>query len=233
MNREDIGRRLREARENASLSRDSVVATPGVTVSRTTLQQWENGATEASLEILGILAELYKVTPQYIIFGEDEDMPSPSLPKDVGPSKLLDNEFVLIPAYNIAVSAGHGMFSEGAAKPDKYLAFRRQWVKARNLNPKCLAVLFPEGDSMVPTIPEQAAIVINRERNKALDGKVYVIRIDDRLYVKRTQWIPTGGLRLISDNKAYDSFDITKADMEASDVEICGQVIHASHDLPD
>lgn len=86
---------------------------------------------------------------------------------------------------------------------------------------------------MVPTIPENSAIVIDRERNNALDGKVYVIRIDDRLYVKRTQWIPTGGLRLISDNKAYDSFDITKDDMQANDIEVCGQVIHASFDLPD
>ena len=86
---------------------------------------------------------------------------------------------------------------------------------------------------MTPTIPEGAAVIIDQTRNQALDGKVYVIRIDDRHYVKRVQWLIGGGLRLISDNKFYEPLDITKADMEATNIEICGQVIHASYDLPD
>lgn len=167
------------------------------------------------------------------IFGDEAPDTSPATADTSEPPTIHDDEYVLIPAYDIAVNAGHGMFSDGATNPSKHLAFRKRWVQARNLSPQCLAVLFTEGDSMVPTIPENSAIVIDRERNNALDGKVYVIRIDNRLYVKRTQWIPTGGLRLISDNKAYDSFNITKDDMQANDIEVCGQVIHASFDLPD
>lgn len=229
MNRKQIGIRLREARENASLSRDAVTANPDIAVSRTTLQQWENGGTEASLETLEKLSKLYNVTPQYLIFGDTSHVSAPSAQA----SDTVDDEYAYIPAYDIEVSAGNGAVCLGEATATKHLAFRKQWLKARGLTAKSLAALFTKGDSMTPTIPESAVVVINREHTQPLDGKVYVIRIEDRHYVKRIQWLIGGGLRLISDNKFYDPLDITKADMQASDIEVCGQVIHASYDLPD
>lgn len=227
MNRKDVGDRLRQAREDSNISRAEAAAK--VKIGTTTLQQWEGGTREASLETIESLAALYKVSPQYLIFGKTSISAHP-----VTPVTQPDNdEYEYIPAYDIAVSAGHGMFSDGVTKANKHLAFRKRWIQARGLNPKCLAVLFTEGDSMVPTVPENAVIVIDRERNKALDGKIYVIRIDDRLYVKRIQWLLSGGLRLISDNKLYEPLDVSKQDMRAMGVEICGQVIHTSYDLPD
>ena len=62
-----------------------------------------------------------------------------------------------------------------------------------------------------PTIPDGAIILVDGNRIEPLDGKIYVIRIDERLWVKRVQWIPGGGLRLISDNRIYGDTDITKA----------------------
>lgn len=76
--------------------------------------------------------------------------------------------------------------------------------------------------------------LINRTwtKNTAKDGRIYVIRIGEQLYIKRTQWLPTG-LRLISDNKElYDPIDLSQADIASSNVEIYGQVIHISYDLP-
>ena len=70
MDREIIGNRLRQARENANLSRDHVTAIKDIGISRTTLQQWETGTREASIETLAKLAQLYKVSPQWLIFGE-------------------------------------------------------------------------------------------------------------------------------------------------------------------
>ncbi|OPH33752.1 Uncharacterised protein [Moraxella equi] len=58
-----------------------------------------------------------------------------------------------------------------------------------------------------------------------------MIRIGEQLYVKRTQWLPTG-LRLISDNTIYDPIDLSKADLDSSDIEVYGQVVHISYDLP-
>lgn len=227
MNRVEIGRRLRKLREEQGLSRVNVADL--IEIGTTTLQQWETGSREASIETIGKLAKLYKSDPQTIIFGSTDagDIDS-QLPHDK-PA----NEYVNIPAYDIKASAGHGMFSEGTRDSDRHLAFRKRWITSKGLEAEKLAVLFTEGDSMTPTVPEGAHIVIDRTKNKAMDGKVYVIRIDDRLYVKRTQWLIGGGLRLISDNKQYDALDITPNDMEAGSIEVCGQVIHAAYDLPD
>lgn len=70
MNRIEIGNRLKTAREDAGLSRNRVAES--VEVGTTTLQQWETGGREASIETLGKLAELYGVSPQYLIFGDTE-----------------------------------------------------------------------------------------------------------------------------------------------------------------
>lgn len=234
MNRQEIGNRLKNAREDCAYSRNRVAAEVGI--GTTTLQQWETGTREASIETIGKLAELYCVSSQYLIFGETSAQPdriSTPQPTDSANSDTPNDDYVYVPAYDIEVSAGHGSVCFTDAQPHKHLAFRQRWVTARGLQANALAALFTRGDSMTPTIPEGAAVIIDQTRNQALDGKVYVIRIDDRHYVKRVQWLIGGGLRLISDNKLYDPLDITKADMSASNVQICGQVIHASYDLPD
>lgn len=133
----------------------------------------------------------------------------------------------------VIASAGSGKFSDGVIGTDDFLAFRKDWITRTSLTAKDLVALNTNGDSMFPTIPENATILIDKSRNAAKDGKIYVIRIGEQLYVKRVQWLPPDGLRLISDNKErYDPIDLTKADLDSSDVEIYGQVIHISYDLP-
>lgn len=60
------------------------------------------------------------------------------------------------------------------------------------------------------------------------DGDIFVIRIADRLWVKRTQWLPNGHLRLISQNSIYEPFDIDPKD---DAFEIIGEVVHVAYDL--
>lgn len=207
-------------------------------ISYPTLGRWKDGSSDPKLSNVKAFAAAAKVSLDWLVSGLE---PSQTVNNIVvnehrttyeHNSSASESDYVYVPAYDIKVSAGHGMFSDGAIEPKKHLAFHKDWIKKKGLNPKWLAVLFNEGDSMAPTVPNQSAMVINMLEAKAVDGQVYVIRIDDRLYVKRIQWIPAGGLRLISDNKQYDSFDITKEDMQASDVEVCGQVIHTCYDLP-
>ncbi|MGP1606452.1 MAG: XRE family transcriptional regulator [Moraxella sp.] len=226
MKRKIIGEHLRNAREQAGFSRDHAAMSVGI--SRTTLQQWENGATEASLEALDNLAKLYKVSPQYLIFGTENGNTINSS------TQTGDNErYYYVPYYkDIVASAGGGKFSDGVIDTDDFLAFRKDWIHHSNLVANKLVALNTDGDSMLPTIPENATIIVDKSKDIAKDGRIYVVRIDNRLYVKRTQWIPTGGLRLISDNPIYESFDITRQELENGTIQIYGQVIHISYDLP-
>lgn len=198
----------------------------------TTLKRWRTDEAEPSLSTLIRIAETANVSLDWLMKGFEAE-PQLNTPLTALEQTGLDDSYVYVPAYDIEVSAGHGSVCFTDAEPHKHLAFRQRWITARGLQADALAALFTRGDSMTPTIPEGAAVIIDQSRNQALDGKVYVIRIDDRHYVKRTQWLIGGGLRLISDNKLYDPLDITKADMAANNIQICGQVIHASYDLPD
>ena len=235
MNREFIGNRLRQAREKANLSRDHVTAIKDIGISRTTLQQWEMGQREASLETLAKLAKLYQVSPQWLIFGEGDSTaqaPAPATnPSLEAPAKhvIFNEEFVLIPMYDIEVSAGNGLFSQGVTEPIKHVAYRKDWIKSKGLDPYHLAVVCNNGDSMETTIPNGSCMLINLLKNQAFDGNIYIIRLDDRIFVKRTQWIPTGGLRIISDNPIYEPFDLDKAYLASDDFEVCGEVIEISH----
>lgn len=208
-------------------------------ISYPTLGRWKDGSSDPKLSNVQAFAAAANVSLDWLVNGDEPKQTvnniviNESHKTYESDSSALEDNYVYIPAYDIKVSAGHGMFSDGAIEPKNHLAFRKDWINKRGLNPKFLAVLFNEGDSMAPTIPNKSAMMINMLQSKAVDGQVYVIRIEDRLYVKRIQWIPTGGLRLISDNKQYDSFDITREDMQAGDIEVCGQAIHLCHDLPD
>lgn len=70
MNRHEIGNRLLNIRNEKGLSRAEVASKADI--GTTTLQQWETGSREASIETLGKLAQLYKVSPQWLIFGLDD-----------------------------------------------------------------------------------------------------------------------------------------------------------------
>lgn len=203
-------------------------------VSYPTIGRWKDGSSDPKLSNMVAFAKAAGVTLDWLVTGDCNLVVTnePHAAYNVDTDAPTD-DYVYIPAYDIEVSAGHGSVCFTDAEPHKHLAFRQRWITARGLQADALAALFTRGDSMTPTIPEGAAVIIDQSRNQALDGKVYVIRIDDRHYVKRTQWLIGGGLRLISDNKLYDPLDITKADMAANNIQICGQVIHASYDLPD
>lgn len=139
-----------------------------------------------------------------------------------------------VPYYKeIVASAGGGRFSDGVIGTDDFLAFRKDWIDSSRLTATNLVAITLNGDSMMPTIPEQATVLVDKSKTQVKDGRIYVVRIDEKLYVKRTQWLVNGGLRLISDNKElYDPMDITKEDMKALDIEIYGQVVHISYGLP-
>lgn len=73
MNRHEIGNRLLNTRNAKGLSRAEVASKADI--GTTTLQQWETGSREASIETIAKLALIYQVSPQYLIFG-DTDTPS-------------------------------------------------------------------------------------------------------------------------------------------------------------
>ncbi|WP_421281643.1 S24 family peptidase [Aeromonas taiwanensis] len=140
-----------------------------------------------------------------------------------------DEEYALIDGYHIAVSAGHGTFNDQHEVKRK-LAFRRKWLKFRQLNPDNLAVVFAKGDSMEPTIHSGDSILVDLSRNQIQDGGLFVLRLGDELYAKRLQKRVDGGVNIISDNKTgYETLSVLPNELES--LSIIGKVVWLGHDF--
>lgn len=223
MKKDEIGARLRSERERVSLSRDQVVA--HINYSRSTLQQWEAGSTEPPISAIGQLARLYKVSPQYLIFGTDGD--TPMLIQSAN-----DENYKDVPIYDLAASAGTGKLVADE-NIRCYLKFPNWWFNERGLQHSDVVGLYTKGDSMEPTIPDNSLLLIDQSKTYLSDGKVYVVRVDDELYVKRVNRLVGEGLELISDNTRYKTKVISKELLHTENFfQVIGQVVHIGIDLP-
>lgn len=139
-----------------------------------------------------------------------------------------NEDFALIPNYHVSVSAGYGSLNND--DPSKHhLAFRRSWLRSRNLNPKDLVVVFASGDSMEPTINNGNTILVDMSDTLLKDGSIYVLRFGEHLYAKRLQQRFDGSVCLKSDNKEYDDQIVRKDELEQ--LAIIGKVVWIGKDL--
>lgn len=134
-----------------------------------------------------------------------------------------------VPFYDVQASAGLGALNGDVYAPDDYIGLSKQWLAVRGLYINRLAFITASGDSMYPTISDGDMLLINQAAKQPKDGKIYVFRQGDQLWVKRVQGI-MGGIRLISDNKTlYSPVDVMFD--EALDFEVLGQVVYIGHEI--
>jgi phage repressor protein C with HTH and peptisase S24 domain len=143
---------------------------------------------------------------------------------DSGDAYQLQHNYTLVDCYQVFASAGFGSVVSDELKTDP-MAFRTEWLKKEGLSPERLAVIRAKGDSMEPTISNNDIILVYLCNGDALRDGLYVLRIGDSLLVKRLQFDPFGGLKIISDNPGYETQVVTKD--QRADVHIVGRVAWA------
>ncbi|HEX5278158.1 MAG TPA: S24 family peptidase [Fluviicoccus sp.] len=144
------------------------------------------------------------------------------------PSVRQPEELVMVPRYDVKASAGDGLLIHSEAVVDR-LAFRREWISLMGLNPKRLAMIHVEGDSMEPTLFDNDIILINLDVTELKEDGVYVIQHRDVLRVKRIQNKMTGEVVIRSDNHAYESETLMPADAER--LHVVGRVVWFGREL--
>ena len=135
------------------------------------------------------------------------------------------DEFVFIPLYDVALSAGHGTWADDIP-PKSTLAFRRDWLEAFvTTDFNNLSVVMVKGDSMAGVLNDKDAILVDHSRTEASDG-LYALRIGNEIFVKRVQRLPHA-LRITSANPEYDPFEVPLQNGDSSDnsVSIIGKVV--------
>ncbi|ELG4657087.1 peptidase [Vibrio fluvialis] len=114
-----------------------------------------------------------------------------------------------LPVFDVHAAAGAGSLVHSEYQIDK-LIIPKSLLAEFGLAPNCAAIIYVDGNSMEPTLSHKDRLLVDtRELQHPVTDGVYVIRIDDAVYVKRLKWnIPKGIYQVISDNPTYESFEI-------------------------
>ena len=146
-----------------------------------------------------------------------------------GKGAVMEIDAVPVPMFDVEASAGHGGWVE-SEDIVKELMFRRDWIQSRGYHRKNLGVIRAKGDSMTPTIPNGSALLVNKGEVEIQNGRVFVLRYDSMLHVKRLQSLPGRLVQVVSDNAAeYPPFTVELND--GIDFQILGRVVWLGREI--
>ena len=80
------------------------------------------------------------------------------------------------------------------------LAFRRSWLERHGLDASQCAVLRVPGDSMDPTLNGGSTILVNLAQRRRRTGRVFAVRTDDGLVIRRAGKDAAGRWQLVCDH---------------------------------
>ncbi|UJX41724.1 S24 family peptidase [Desulfovibrio sp. JY] len=142
------------------------------------------------------------------------------------------DEYAFIPRALARPAAGGGSL-ETSGETEGCLAFRREWLGRRTrTSPERLRVMAVAGDSMSPTVEDGDIVLVDEgiAGEGPQDGRVYVIRKGEEIYIKRFRQ-GVGELLFMGDNRARDYQDVKIKAGEEDGFAIIGRVLWAGKEL--
>ena len=103
----------------------------------------------------------------------------------------------------VEAAAGGGAVNLDEAPVKGPVWFRRDWLDGHGIDPTRCVVISVRGESMEPTLPAGAKILVDRDRTRRRAGRIFVITTGEGMVVKRLerrgrQWF------LISDHPSWE-----------------------------
>ncbi|MGF1874884.1 peptidase [Photobacterium frigidiphilum] len=119
------------------------------------------------------------------------------------------SDWCTLPVYDVHAAAGAGTLIQSEYQIGTF-QLPCVLLHEYGLNAENSSIIFVDGDSMEPTLTHKDKLLVDiQEYYHPVSNGVYVIRIDDAVYVKRLHWdIENGLYNIISDNSKYAPFKI-------------------------
>lgn len=138
-------------------------------------------------------------------------------------------DHVQIPVMNAAGSMGLGRPMPETESVVDVLKLTKSWVN-ENLrsitSPRNLAALSAYGDSMSPTFADGDILLVDRGVTSIQLDAVYVLQLNDELFIKRIQRrITDGAVIIMSDNPLYQP--VTVENGERANLRVLGRIVWA------
>ena len=193
-----VGQRFTDEalREEIHTLRDTTIAMRGETQALREEIARREAATETALKEL--TSQLSRTAPKKL--EDDSALAEPDSGKVLEfPEPDPDAEICGLPyRVNIGGAAGPGAFVDDE-NVIKLIGFRRDWLRKHGINPDKCSLIDVRGDSMEPELRDKAIILIDHQRTRRLAGRIFVVRSDDGLQIKRLKHDNHDWL-LVSDN---------------------------------
>ena len=172
--------------------------------SDTVLRQYLNGQSEPTRPALLAIARTAKVSVEWLATGQ-------SVAGDKDSSKASAEDYVY----------------------QNPLAFETGWLRAEFPNAfENLLLTQVVDESMEPTLQQgDLALVDTNDRDlETVTHGIYLIKLDNRLLIKRLQYIADDTLRVLSDHPAYEAFSIRPSET-SSGLSLMGKVVWFGRNL--
>jgi phage repressor protein C with HTH and peptisase S24 domain len=114
-----------------------------------------------------------------------------------------------IEVLNIRAGAGEGIYNYEISTVDKIYLDKNLFKTKPNIEK--LKIIEVDGDSMTPTLISGDRVIIDESKNNYIDG-IYAILLNNQVLIKRLQFKMNGDIKIISDNKNYDSQTYSEAE---------------------
>ncbi|MFB9148716.1 S24 family peptidase [Roseovarius ramblicola] len=151
-------------------------------------------------------------------------------PRETGPVYTVEldgADYAPIPRVDARLAAGGGAINDQVERTGA-LAFRRDWLRERDISPSDACLLKVTGDSMAPTLHDGDLVMIDERRTAIRNRHVYaLIDTDGAARVKRLDHVPDQLIILTSDNPAHPVE--TRASEDMNRVNILGEIVWSAH----
>ena len=116
-----------------------------------------------------------------------------------GPGSLISRPLEVL---EVAAAAGGGaaVFDE---TPVGLFWFSSDWLERRSIDPTQAKIIGVQGESMEPTLPDGCSILVDCNRREPRQGRLYVLRTEEGLVVKRLGKDDQGRWQVVSDNPGW------------------------------
>ncbi len=227
-----LGQRMKEARKQAGLLQVDLAIALGDRYTHTDISRVESGQRGLRLDGLINAAKELCVSTDYLTGLTDDPTPAAQLSrashrpngheevaaaagssaKDASGAAIRFLEVVEVAA---AAGSGAEVYDE---TPTGTVPFRSDWLSRNVINPANCNVISVRGESMEPTLPDGSSIIVDRSRRELQAGRMFVMRTEEGLVVKRLGKDDKSRWEVRSDNPEWPSTPLTYG------AEIIGEV---------
>ena len=238
-----IGERLAVARKRAGLAQVELAAALGDRYDQSMISQVESGQKTLRYDGLVKAVKELDISLDYLFGLTDDPTPAASRSSNhadgeypVPEKNSLADTLIAVettPPYEVncdedgpeetieqltevAAAAGIGASTYDETVTAK-VPFRSSWLRRNRLNPRHCQIIGVRGTSMEPTLPDGCSIIVDRNRGELQTGRIYVMRTEEGLVVKRVKQNAQGWW-LMSDNPEWAPLFLTE------ETDIIGEV---------